>query len=137
MTITDGCTRCWPGVVRIVQCDLGDIDRPLNWLATHDQSLRNLLREDGVIRLPVDVSPAAHCVVTVLDSDLDAIRKQSQLQLPESTQRRMSELLLTNREGTLTDVERTELNLLSEEFDAATLIKGRAMAALARLNGGA
>jgi hypothetical protein len=91
---------------------------------------------DGLIRLPGDVPPAAHCVVTVLDGDLDDIRKQSQLQLPEPVQRRMSELLLKNGEGTLTEMERAELDALGEEFDAATLTKGRAMAALARLSDG-
>jgi hypothetical protein len=93
--------------------------------------------QDGMIRLPLDVPPAAHCVVTVLDDDLDALREQSQLQLPESAQRRMSELLLKNREGSLTDVERSELDALAGEFDAATLTKGRALAALAHLGNNA
>ena len=61
--------------------------------------------------------------------------EQSRLELPEATQRRMSELLLKNREGTLTPDDRKELDALAEEFDTATLTKGRALAALAHLNG--
>ena len=90
--------------------------------------------QGGVIRLPVDAPATAHCVVTILDDDLNALREQSQLELPEATQRRMSELLLKNKEGPLNDNERKELDTLSEEFDAATLSKGRALAALAHLN---
>ncbi|MEX2168529.1 MAG: hypothetical protein WD851_04425 [Pirellulales bacterium] len=89
----------------------------------------------GVIRLPVDVSSTAHCVVTVLDDDLDALREQSQLEMSEEKQRLMSQLLLKNSEGTLTPSDRHDLDALSEEFDAATLTKGRALAALAHLNG--
>ena len=93
------------------------------------------IAEDGFIRLPVDVSSTAHCVVTVLDDNLDSLREQSQLELPEEKQRRMSELLLKNREAALTPPESQELDALSEEFDAATLTKGRALAALTHLNG--
>jgi hypothetical protein len=91
--------------------------------------------QGGVIHLPVGAPSTAHCVVTILDDDLDTLREQSQLELPESTQRRMSELLLKNRAGTLADDEREELDALSEQFDAATLAKGRALAALAHLGG--
>ena len=47
----------------------------------------------------------------------------------------MSELLWKNREGTLAPEEHKELDALAEEFDTATLTKGRALAALAHLNG--
>jgi hypothetical protein len=90
--------------------------------------------QGGVIRLPIDVPPAAHCVVTILDDDLDALREQSRLELPERTQRRMSELLQKNRESALTPEERAELDALGEEFETATLTKGRALAALAHLD---
>ena len=46
----------------------------------------------------------------------------------------MSELLMKNRDGALTPEEREELDALSEEFDTATLTKGRALAALAHLS---
>jgi hypothetical protein len=88
-----------------------------------------------VIRLPVDVPSTAHCVVTILDADLATLREQSQLVLPEAKQQRMSELLIRNREGTLTPDESKELDSLAEEFDTATLAKGSALAALAQLNG--
>lgn len=91
--------------------------------------------QNGLIRLPGDVPAAAHCVVTVLDDDLAALREQTSLELPEAKQRRMSELLQKNRDAALTPDELRELDALSEEFDAATLIKGRALAALAHLNG--
>jgi hypothetical protein len=91
--------------------------------------------EGGVIRLPLDVPSTARCVVTILDTDLNTLREQSQLILPESKQQRMSELLLRNREGTLTPDESNELDSLAEEFDTATLAKGSALAALAQLNG--
>src|SRR5688572_19900614 len=91
------------------------------------------IAQDGVIRLPVDAPATAHCVVTILDDDLDTLREQSQLELPAVAQQRMSELLSKNREGTLTLDERQELDALAEKFDAATLAKGRALAALAHL----
>ena len=91
--------------------------------------------QGGVIRLPDDAPSTAHCVVTILDDDLEALREQSRSELPEPMQQRMSELLLKNREGALADKERQELDALSEEFDAATLAKGRALAALALLDG--
>jgi len=90
--------------------------------------------QGGVIRLPLDVAPTAHCVVTVLDDDLKTLREQSQLELPARAQLRMSELLLKNRDGTLSHDERDELDALAEEFEAATLTKGRALAALAHLS---
>ena len=85
--------------------------------------------------MPDDVPSSAHCLVTVLDDDLDALRRRSQLEVSEDKQRRMSELLLKNREGTLTAEDRQELDTLSEEFEAATLAKGRALAALAHRHG--
>jgi hypothetical protein len=87
--------------------------------------------EDGVIRLPADVPSTAHCVVTVLEDDLETLGRQSQLVLPDAKQRRMSELLRKNRDGALTADESQELDALAEEFDAATLTKGSALAALA------
>jgi hypothetical protein len=91
--------------------------------------------EAGLIRLPVDVPRTAHCVVTVLDDDVETLREQARLELPEQAQRRMSELLLKNRDGALTADESKELDALAEQFDTATLNKGRALAALARMNG--
>jgi predicted Zn-dependent protease with MMP-like domain len=89
----------------------------------------------GMIRLPEDVPPTAHCVVTVLDDDLETMREQARLELPEEAQQRMSELLVKNREGELTPDELRELDALAEQFDAATLTRGRALAALTRMNG--
>lgn len=91
--------------------------------------------EAGLIRLPVDVPRIAHCVVTVLDDDVATLREQARLKLPEQVQRRMSELLLKNRDGALTADESKELDALAEQFDTATLNKGHALAALARMNG--
>jgi hypothetical protein len=92
--------------------------------------------EGGVIRLPGDAPATAHCVVTILDGGLDSLRAQSRMEVPQVTQGRMSDLLLKNREGILSAEERLELDLLAEEFDAATLAKGRALAALAGLSEG-
>jgi len=94
------------------------------------------IAQDGVIHLLDGVPLTAHCVVTVLDDNLDSLRKRYQDELPQATQQRMSELLLKNQENTLTREERSELDALSEEFDAATLAKGRALAALALLGNG-
>jgi hypothetical protein len=93
------------------------------------------IAQNGLIQLPLDAPPTARCMVTILDDDLDKLREQSQSEIPRSTQDRMSELLMKNREGKLADTERRELDSLSEQFDAATLAKGRALAALAHLNG--
>lgn len=94
------------------------------------------IAQDGIIRLPAGVSATAHCVVTVLGNDPDTLRRQAELTLPAAKQRRMSELLVRNREGLLTAEESRELDALAEEFDAATLTKGAALAALAKRSGG-
>lgn len=87
---------------------------------------------DGVIRLPSDVPASAHCLVTVLSEDKASLQAQAELLIPEAKQRRMSELLLQNKTGSLSAEEISELDALSVEFDAATLARGRALAALAR-----
>jgi len=92
------------------------------------------IAQDGLIRLPAGIPPAAHCVVTVIDDDLDVLREQSQMMISEAKQQRMSELLGGNREGKLTASQREELDALSQEFDTATLTKSRALAVLAHLN---
>ena len=88
----------------------------------------------GVIRLPLDAPASAHCVVTILDDDLDTLREQANLMLSDAKQQRMSELLERNRESALSADESAELDALGAEFDAATLTKGRAMAALGNLS---
>ena len=89
--------------------------------------------KDRVIRLPDYVSASAHCVVTVLDDGLESLREQSQIEIPEAKQQRMSELLHKNRDGNLTHEEAGELDVLAEEFDRVTLTKGRAMAILGQM----
>lgn len=86
--------------------------------------------QDGVIKLPAGMPTAAHCVVTVLGESRDALKIQAEAMLSEQQQSRMSALLDRNRESTLTEAERLELDKLSAEFDAVTLAKGRALAAL-------
>jgi hypothetical protein len=90
------------------------------------------IAQDGIIHLPADVPATAHCVVTVLGGDRTALERQAALTLPDDKQRRMSDLLVRNRDGALTAAESSELDALSEEFDAATLTKGAALAALAQ-----
>ena len=85
-----------------------------------------------MILLPDDFPSSAHCVVTVLDDGLDSLREQSQIEIPAVKQQRMSELLQKNREATLTEGERHELDTLAEEFDRVTLTKGRALAILSQ-----
>jgi site-specific recombinase XerC len=80
----------------------GDIDAMIRVFET--------VAEAGLIRLPVDVPPTAHCVVTVLDDDLETLREQARLELLEQAQRRMSELLLKNRDCALTTDESRELD---------------------------
>jgi hypothetical protein len=89
--------------------------------------------KDRVILLPDDVPASAHCVVTVLDDGLESLHEQSQLQISDTKQLRMSELLDKNRDVTLTEEELRELDLLAVEFDRATLTKGRALAVLAQI----
>jgi hypothetical protein len=89
--------------------------------------------KDRVIVLPDDVPAWAHCVVTVLDDDLESLREQSRLEIPVTKQQRMSELLDRNRDETLTQDEQQELDGLAAEFDRATLAKGRALAILAQI----
>jgi hypothetical protein len=91
--------------------------------------------QNGVIRLPTDAPSSAHCVVTILEDDVETLREQAQFELSKTLQQRMSELLLKNRDGALTARESEELDELAEQFDAATLSKGRAIAALAQLGG--
>jgi hypothetical protein len=91
------------------------------------------IAENGVIRLPAGAPSTAHCVVTILDDDPATLRQQADFVFPEAKQQRMSELLDRNRADELTPDESSELDALSEEFDTATLTKGRALAALAQL----
>ncbi len=93
------------------------------------------IAENGLIRLPSGVPAGAHCIVTILDDDPAVLRQQAEFEFSASQQRRMSHLLEKNREGTITAKESQELDALSEEFDSATLAKGRAMALLAHQNG--
>jgi hypothetical protein len=73
--------------------------------------------------------------VTILDTDLESLREQAAWTIPPAKQARMSELLVKNREGELAEDESDELDALAEEFDRATLMKGRALAALAQCSG--
>ncbi len=91
------------------------------------------MAQGGVIRLPMGAPDSAHCVVTILDSGLEGLREQAKLEIPQSQQDRLGELLDKNRDMPLTVEEQRELNALAEQFDAATLLKGRALAALAQL----
>lgn len=90
--------------------------------------------KDGIIVLPEDVPPAVHCLVAILDEDLEKLREEAGMVIPESNQRRMSDLLRKNREGELSNQEREELDGLGREFDVATLAKGRALGILAHLD---
>jgi hypothetical protein len=90
--------------------------------------------KDGVIILPDGVPSPTRCLVAVMDDDFDRLRAEASLTIPESSQRRMSELLGRNRDGELTEQERTELDALGRDFDSATLRKGRALSILAQLD---
>jgi len=90
--------------------------------------------KDGVIVLPDGVPSPTRCLVAVMDDDIDRLRAEASLTIPESSQRRMSELLMKNRDGELTEQERTELDALGRDFDAATLRKGRALGIIAQLD---
>ena len=90
--------------------------------------------KDGVIVLPEHVPSSTRCLVAILDEDLDELRAEAELVIPEPSQRRMSDLLQKNRDGELTERERVELDVLGREFDAATLRKGRALSILAQMD---
>lgn len=90
--------------------------------------------EDGVIVLPADVPASSRCLVALLDEDVERLREDAALTIPESSQQRMSELLQRNRDGELTAEESGELDALGHEFDTATLTKGRALSILAQLD---
>ena len=92
------------------------------------------LAKDGVIVLPENVPSPARCVVAVLDQDFESLRQEAALTLPEAKQQQMSELLLKNREGQLSEQECAELDVLAREFDTATLTRGHAMSILAQLD---
>ena len=90
--------------------------------------------KDGVIVLPEDVPSPTRCLVAIMDDDFERLHDEAALTVPESSQRRMSELLQRNRDGELTEEERVELDALGREFDSATLRKGRALSILAQLD---
>jgi hypothetical protein len=90
--------------------------------------------KDGVIILPRDTPPRGHCLVAILDADIEALRREAATTIPQPKQERMRELLLKNREGRLSEQERAELDVLAQEFDAATLAKGRALSILGQLD---
>jgi hypothetical protein len=91
--------------------------------------------ENGVIVVPKDVPSPAPCLVAVLDADIEALRREAAAKISASTQERMSELLLKNRKGQLSQQERAELDSLAQQFDAATPAKGRALSIPAPLDG--
>lgn len=93
-----------------------------------------MVARNRVIRLPKDAPVSARCLVTILEEDLQTLRQQADLTLPEAKQLRMSELLLKNQDGQLSKREEKELDALAAEFDAATLTKGLALGLLAQLN---
>jgi hypothetical protein len=88
--------------------------------------------KNGILVLPDSAPASAHCLVAILDQDIEALRQEAAMTISEATQRRMSELLIKNREGELSASERVELDVLGREFDAATLAKGRALSVLAQ-----
>ncbi|MGO8752521.1 MAG: hypothetical protein ACLQNE_41815 [Thermoguttaceae bacterium] len=90
--------------------------------------------KDGIIVLPEDAPSPARCIVAILDQDVETLRRQAATTIPEPMQQCMSELLLKNREGQLSEQERAELDVLAREFDTATLAKGRALGLLAQLD---
>ncbi len=90
--------------------------------------------KDGIIVLPEDAPSPACCIVAILDQDVETLRRQAATTIPEPMQQCMSELLLKNREGQLSEQERAELDVLAREFDTATLAKGRALGLLAQLD---
>jgi hypothetical protein len=90
--------------------------------------------KDRTIVLPEDAPSPARYLVAILDPDVETLRREAATTIPEPTQQRMSELLLKNREGQLSERERGELNVLAREFDAATLAKGRALSLLVQLD---
>jgi hypothetical protein len=92
------------------------------------------IAKDGVIVLPESIPSAAHCLVAVLDQDIESLRREAAMTIPEPKQQRMTELLARNREGQLSGKQRAELDALAQEFDAATLAKGRALSILAQLD---
>jgi hypothetical protein len=89
---------------------------------------------NGLIRLPADVPPSAHCLVTVLAESRDQLVADAEFEIPSVQQARMAELLLRNREGNLSPRESQELDQLAAEFDIATIARGRAMAMLAQID---
>ncbi len=91
---------------------------------------------DGVIVLPERVPQPARCLVAVLDDNFEGLRADAEYTIPEARQKRMSELLEKNRDNSLSDSERFELDALAVEFDAATLRKGRALGILAQVDAG-
>lgn len=103
-------------------------------VSTNMTRLSEAVAKDGVIVLPDHVPSRTRCLVAVMDDDVDRLRAEASLSIPEPSQRRMSELLQKNRDGELTEQERVELDALGCEFDAATLRKGRALSMLAQLD---
>jgi hypothetical protein len=90
--------------------------------------------KDGVIVLPADFPSSSRCLVALLDEDIERLREDAALTIPEPSQQRMIELLQKNQDGELTAEERAELDALGHEFDTATLTKGRALSILAQLD---
>jgi hypothetical protein len=88
---------------------------------------------DGILELPRDISRSARCLVTVLDEDVETLRKQAEVEVSEARQRRLGELLLQNRDGKLSRAEKAELDALAAECEATTLAKARALRILAHL----
>ncbi len=70
-----------------------------------------------------------------VEAPSDFMEELADFKFPPSTQRRLTQLMDKNNEGTLTAEEREDLKALVEISERMALLKGRAMLILGRKNG--
>lgn len=141
MLVRDDYWTAGTAAERLTYCFVGDSIN-LAFRAGVDFSVRvrpmtrvfETFAKDRIIVLPDDAPSPARCIVAILDQDVETLRREAASTIPEPVQQRMSDLLLKNREGQLSEQERAELDVLAREFDVATLAKGRALGLLAQLD---
>ncbi len=95
----------------------------------------------GIIRngqihpvVPLAIEGQKHCLVTILDEDLDELRRLSNAMLDDARQNRLSWLLAANKSAQLTPEQERELDGLLTEVHQLTAKRARAARLLEQLH---
>ncbi len=83
---------------------------------------------------PLQIKGQRHCLVTILDEDLDELRSLSSAMLADSKQDRLSFLLAANKSGQLAPEQESEMDSLLMEAHQLAAQRARATRLLEQLH---